>query len=342
VVHNAAFDIPILHRYGVVVPWENIWDTMLSGYILGVEQLGLKARALRELNISMETFEEVGGGEYDSSKISLERLVPYCGADAAIAYRLYEKDLQSIKDNNAEDIFSVEMQLLPILLEISRRGVKVNTEKLRLFGVDLDYDLSEQVHKIHELTGYAFNVNSSEQLADVLFTKLKIKPRRRTKGKGHGSTDKESLVALQKHHPVIKEIIEYRSLAKLKGTYVDGLLDAVDPGGRIHTTSDRRGPLQAVFHPPSRIYKISPPDLSVGKISDKCLSLLRITLGSLWTIARLSLGPLLLPSYLVIRVCCVFLKITRTSTLIQVVSYILSGIHSTSQQKLDSELRQRL
>jgi len=241
IVHNAAFDIPILHRYGVVIPWENVWDTMLSGYILGVEQLGLKARALRELNISMETFEEVGGGEYDSSKISLEKLVPYCGADAAITHRLYEKDLQNIKDNTAEDIFSVEMQLLPILLEISRRGVKIDTRKLHLFGVDLDYDLSEQVHKIHELTGYAFNVNSSEQLADVLFTKLKIKPRRRTKGKGHGSTDKESLVALQKHHPVIKEIIEYRSLAKLKGTYVDGLLDAVDPGGRIHTTFRQTG-----------------------------------------------------------------------------------------------------
>lgn len=128
----------------------------------------------------------------------------------------------------------LELPLLPILARMERRGVKVDVPTLRRISEKVDAECKEKEREIHRLAGREFNVGSNPQLAQVLYEELKLPVLK--KGKTGPSTDQEVLEKLAEQHPLPRALIEYRSLSKLKSTYLDTLPELVDSSGRIHTT----------------------------------------------------------------------------------------------------------
>jgi DNA polymerase-1 len=128
----------------------------------------------------------------------------------------------------------LELPLCPVLAEMERAGVLVDRSALAEFGVMLDKGIGESQRQIYDYAGHEFNINSPKQLGVVLFEELELPPLKKTKT-GY-STNAEILEKLKNRHPIVAQILEYRQLAKLKSTYVDGLLKVIAPDGRIHTS----------------------------------------------------------------------------------------------------------
>ena len=129
----------------------------------------------------------------------------------------------------------VELPLARVLAAMELRGVAVDRERIAAFDDSLDERIEALASEIMELAGATFNINSPKQLGDVLFNKLQLKQPRRTKT-GQSSTNAETLEALRGAHPIIAPVLEYRTLAKLKSTYCDGLLKVIAADGRIRST----------------------------------------------------------------------------------------------------------
>ena len=128
----------------------------------------------------------------------------------------------------------VEMPLVETLANIEANGMYVDKTKLKEFGTYIEKNVAELTAKIYELAGEEFNVNSPMQLGKILFEKLEIEYPK--KSKTSYSTDKEILESVQDKHEIVPLVLEYRTLAKLKSTYIDSLIDVIDSDGRIHTT----------------------------------------------------------------------------------------------------------
>ena len=128
----------------------------------------------------------------------------------------------------------VEMPLVETLANIEANGMYVDKTKLKEFGEYIEKNIAELTTKIYELAGEEFNVNSPMQLGKILFEKLEIEYPKKTKS--NYSTDKEILETVQDKHEIVPLVLEYRTLAKLKSTYIDSLIDVIDTDGRIHTT----------------------------------------------------------------------------------------------------------
>ena len=177
IFHNAGFDVPILERHGIHIPVEWVWDTMLSGYVLGYQPLGLKSRALRELGIIMETFEEVAGKAKDATLVDPKKLDYYAGVDSSVTRQLYFKDKKEIEENGAGEILAIEHQLTPVLRGMEDRGILVDTTILEALGEELDARTKEIQDT---LSGYNINLDSPQQVAKLLFEDLQITPIKKT------------------------------------------------------------------------------------------------------------------------------------------------------------------
>ncbi len=148
---------------------------------------------------------------------------------------IYEETTKELEKNNLMDLFNnIEMPLVTVLGEMQYNGMKVDKEGLTRFGESLKEKLEEIRKQIYELCGEEFNINSTQQLGNILFEKLKLPVYKKTKS-GY-STDVEILEKLKDEHPVIEKILEYRSLMKLNSTYVEGLIPYInEKTGRIHS-----------------------------------------------------------------------------------------------------------
>lgn len=142
---------------------------------------------------------------------------------------------EKLVEFNLENLYyNIEIPLIETLAYIESNGMYIDQVKLKAFGDYLNCKIDELVKKIYELAGERFNINSSKELGHILFEKLKLPTVK--KNKTNYSTDKEVLETLQDKHKIIPEIIEYRMFAKLKNTFVDGLIKQIAEDGRIHTT----------------------------------------------------------------------------------------------------------
>lgn len=128
----------------------------------------------------------------------------------------------------------VELPLALVLADMERTGMLVDKEGLVAFGEKMKQELEGCLARIYEQVGYEFNVNSPKQLGEALFVKLGLPPRKKTKS-GY-STNAETLESLRSEHPVIDDILQYRTYQKLNSTYVEGLLKVIGPDGRMHST----------------------------------------------------------------------------------------------------------
>jgi DNA polymerase-1 len=163
----------------------------------------------------------------------------YSGEDADVAWRLCERLEPEVRAQNLGNLYDdLEVPLIEVLAELEYNGIRLDVPLLRRLSEEMAQQLIGIERAIHELAGHPFNIASLKQLRQVLFEELKLPTQRRTGITGEASTDQETLEKLAAlGHELPKKIVEYRQLAKLKGTYVDTLPDLVNPDtGRIHAS----------------------------------------------------------------------------------------------------------
>ncbi len=238
--HNAKFDIMVLAAHGVWV--EGLaYDTMVAAYLLnpGRRGLGLKDMAFEALGVVMTPITDlIGTGKQQISMANtpVHAAADYAGADADMTLRLYHALVPQLRERGLDTLMrEVETPLVPVLARMEIAGILLDPEFLRNLGAELDTQLRALETAIYDSVGHQFNVNSTKQLGDVLFSELKLPSGRKTKT-GY-SVDAEALDNLRGKHPAVDSLLEYRQLAKLKSTYVDGLLTLMDTRThRIHTS----------------------------------------------------------------------------------------------------------
>ena len=157
------------------------------------------------------------------------------GAFAYLIYRLYNITKQKLEESGTLKLFNtIEMPLVEVLSEMQYNGMKCDSEELAKFGISLKERLNQLTNEIYEIAGEEFNINSTKQLGVILFEKLGLKAKKKTKS-GY-STSEEVLNSLIDDNPIIEKILEYRGLMKLNSTYVDGLIPYINKKtGRIHS-----------------------------------------------------------------------------------------------------------
>jgi DNA polymerase-1 len=237
---NIKYDLLVLGHYGIAVKGI-AFDTMIASYLLnpGKPSHSLEAIALEYLNYKTMTYAEVAGSgkkQIVFSAVDIATATRYSCEDADITLRVKQILASLLKEQNLAKLFhEMEMPLMEVLADMERIGVKINADFLKNMSVRLGNDIAGIEKIIYELAGEEFNINSPKQLADVLFVKLKLTPLKKTKT--GFSTNVDVLEELATVHPLPAEILKYRTLAKLKSTYVDALPEMINPKtGRLHTT----------------------------------------------------------------------------------------------------------
>lgn len=229
-------DIYILCEESGINPKNFMFDIRIAGYLLNSttnqysisdlmnEYLGI------DINVDDGKQEQLNLFDVQEEKEN-EQIAVYAYSIGNL-HDVLEKDL---KENGMYDLFNnIEMPVLEVLADMQYRGMYVDKNELIAYGDELKVKLDELTNKIHELAGEEFNINSTKQLGEVLFEKLKLPVIKKTKN-GY-STDVDTLEKLQCEHEIIEYILEYRQLAKLNSTYIEGMIPYINKNtGRIHS-----------------------------------------------------------------------------------------------------------
>ncbi|MCX7682819.1 MAG: DNA polymerase I [Anaerolineae bacterium] len=246
--HNIKYDLIVLAQAGVELRGL-AFDTMVAEWLTNPAStnLGLKNLAWARLQQEMTSITALigtGKGQLTMDRIPVAQVAPYACADVDMVHRLVPILRAELEEKKLWSVFvEVELPLIPALAAMEMAGVQLDLPFLERMSKELAARLGELDARIQELVGYPFNVNSPQQLSDVLFKTLGLPTQglRRTKS-GHYSTAAEVLERLRGAHPVVDLILEQRELAKLKSTYVDALPQLVNPRtGRVHTSYNQTG-----------------------------------------------------------------------------------------------------
>ncbi len=188
------------------------------------------------LSYRKKTFQEILGKRGSFSGVPVEEATAYAAEDAALALELKDILFEKLKEQGLDGLyFEIEMPLIRVLMEMEEAGFMVDVEKLNDMSGELSREMDSIQRRIYFLAGEEFNINSPKQLSKVLFHSLGLKPGKKTKT-GY-STEVGVLEELALTHELPKEILDYRSLSKLKSTYTDVLPNLIHPvSGRIHTS----------------------------------------------------------------------------------------------------------
>ncbi|MCX5643974.1 MAG: DNA polymerase I [Phycisphaerae bacterium] len=238
---NLKYDMTVLRN--AQMPLGGVYfDTMVASYVLDPERL---SHSLDNLALDFLNYESIpivsligkGKNQLTFDLVDLEAACEYSGEDADITYQMYLclKDRLEKEPQLNRLFHEVEMPLVEVLADIEYNGVSIDTDLLRQMSGELDEAIGKVAEQIYAQAGTVFNVDSPKQLAEVLFDKLKLTPGRL--GKANRSTDADVLDDLADQHPIANLILEYRTLGKLKNTYVDKLGAIINPKtGRVHTS----------------------------------------------------------------------------------------------------------
>ncbi|QDJ12449.1 DNA polymerase I [Mergibacter septicus] len=238
---NIKYDQTIFARYGIIL--QGIaFDTMLESYLLeSTGRHNMDDLALRYLGYKTITFEEIAGkgkNQLTFDQIELSQATEYAAEDADITMKLHQTLSKRLEQEPklSELFHQMEMPLVSVLSRMERYGVKIDTDLLDQHSNELAVRLTELEQKAHQLAGQTFNLASTKQLQDILFTQLGLPVIKKTP-KGAPSTSEEVLEELALEHELPRVLVEYRGLSKLKSTYTDKLPLMVDPNTqRVHTS----------------------------------------------------------------------------------------------------------
>jgi DNA polymerase-1 len=235
--HNIKYDIMVLRKEGIDVKGP-VFDTMIAAYLLNPNKPNhsLEEVSLEYLSYRKKTFMEVLGRRNSFAEVPLEEAVPYACDDASLSFELKEILHGKLMENSLEKLYlDIEEPLIYVLADMEMAGLKVDLEKISEISKELERELDGITRRIYFLAGCEFNINSPRQLADVLFHNLGLQPGKKTKT--GFSTGMGVLEELAQTHELPREILNYRSLNKLKTTYIDVLPALINPRtGRIHTS----------------------------------------------------------------------------------------------------------
>ena len=246
IVYDGKFDIILLTQNGLKMGGVN-FDVLIAAYLLGEKSLKLKSLAFNRLGIEAREMADLTGSgarQVSPARLSIELVGELGGNDSDITLRLKESLEQELRNEELWSLFNdVEMPLVPLLAEMEMNGVLLDRALLMEMSSSLGADMQRLEKDIYGAIGHQFNINSPQQLSGILFNELKLQPvQAKRKTQGGFSTDAATLEELRDAHPVIKFILEYRQLSKLKSTYTDALPMLINPRtGRVHTSFNQTG-----------------------------------------------------------------------------------------------------
>lgn len=239
--HNFKYDLGVLHKYNVTI--NAITDTMLMSYILDGAKHGHGMDELAERHLQHTTIkysEVVGTGKNQKTfdMIDIGLATSYAAEDADITLRLFELLSPRLAQEQMMTVYErIERPLIPVIRNMEITGVRVDHQLLFALGQDYSSEMQRLERQIYDAVGRSFNVGSPKQLGEILFDELGLPAPKKTKTGGY-VTDADVLEKLvEQGHALPKLILEWRELAKLKSTYVDGLLNSINKKTqRIHTS----------------------------------------------------------------------------------------------------------
>lgn len=239
---NIKFDILALRKYGVRVKGP-LFDTMIAHYLLNPElRHGMDYLAETYLKYKTVPIEDLIGpkGKKQASMrtVPIEQIKEYAAEDADVTLRLKHYFAPLLKQEDVETLFfEMEMPLIYVLAEMEATGVKLDTEALKQSSEVLSQQLIALEQSIYELAGQTFNINSTKQVGEILFDKLKLDEKAKKTKTGGYSTSEEVLEKIRGKHPIVGKLLEYRGIKKLLSTYIDALPALIHPEtGKIHTS----------------------------------------------------------------------------------------------------------
>ncbi len=245
--HNLKFDLLVLHNVGINTRGAR-FDTMLASFVdqpLRTSH-GLKQLSREVLGIEMTPITDlIGKGKNQTTidQVDAARVCEYAAADADCTWQLLEHFQPRIAAGPSRSLFEdVEMPLVEVLTEMERHGVAIDTQLLAETSDDFATRLQVLTQRIHTAAGYSFNIDSTKQLANLLFDERNLTVVRKTKTGRSTDADTLATLAATTNDPIPPLVLEYRELAKLKSTYVDTLPEMINPAtNRIHTSFHQTG-----------------------------------------------------------------------------------------------------
>ena len=238
---NVKYDYEVLRRYGIEVRGP-MFDTMLAHYIVQPE-LHHNMDYMAETLLGYQTIHidqligPRGKGQRSMRDLQPQEVYEYAAEDADVTLRLKNVLEQKLKEVDGERLFyDIEMPLVPVLAEMELTGVCLDTAALAETGKNFNRRLAEYEQKIYSEAGETFNISSPKQVGDILFGKMKIVDKPKKTKTGQYVTSEEVLTQLRSRAPIVDDILSYRGLKKLLGTYVEALPRLINPStGHIHT-----------------------------------------------------------------------------------------------------------
>ena len=238
---NVKYDYEVLRRYGIEVRGP-MFDTMLAHYIVQPE-LHHNMDYMAETLLGYQTIHidqligPRGKGQRSMRDLQPQEVYEYAAEDADVTLRLKNVLEQKLKEVDGERLFyDIEMPLVPVLAEMELTGVCLDTAALAETGRNFNRRLAEYEQKIYAEAGETFNISSPKQVGDILFGKMKIVDKPKKTKTGQYVTSEEVLTQLRSRAPIVDDILSYRGLKKLLGTYVEALPRLINPRtGHIHT-----------------------------------------------------------------------------------------------------------
>jgi DNA polymerase-1 len=233
---NAKYDYKVVRRWGIR-PAGIHFDTMIAAWMLDSDEglYGLDHLAEKRLGFRTLPYKDLVGKDQTLEQIPLQQVTDYSGEDADLTLRLYHLLDKELAAEGLSTVFhDIEMPLIEVLAEMELAGIRILPTELAAYSSEMEKDLSRLENEIYELCGRTFNINSTKQLQEILFTWRKLTPVKKTKT--GFSTDVDVLEILAEQDPVPEKILQHRKLSKLKSTYVDALpLLINEETGRLHT-----------------------------------------------------------------------------------------------------------
>ncbi|TAH41126.1 MAG: DNA polymerase I [Bacteroidetes bacterium] len=242
VAQNLKYDLSVLKRYGIEFKGA-FFDTMISHFLIRPEMRhSMNVLAETYLHYSPVSIENLigkkGKDQLSMRDVPYEVISEYAAEDADITLQLYEVFEPKLKNSGAEKLFyEVEMPLVPVLSAMEAEGITLDKKALNVLSEELAGDIAGVEKEIQTMAGEDFNISSPKQVGEILFNKLKIIDKPAKTKTGQFSTGEDVLSKLENKHPIVRKILDYRELVKLKNTYVDVLPNLVNPQtGKIHTS----------------------------------------------------------------------------------------------------------
>ncbi len=244
--HNLKYDLMVLRWHGVYLQGP-LCDSMVAAFLAtpdlrrNMDYLAQALLGYRPVPIT-DLIGERGKDQQSMADVPVELLKEYAAEDADIALQLWDRLEPLLEESDQMRLYrEVEAPLIPVLAAMEHAGIRVDPEILKAISLDLAQQIETAAIRIEELAGEPFNLNSPQQLGQILFEKLDLDPNaRRTSKSKQYKTDEMVLTRLSHEHEIARQILDYRLCTKLKSTYLDMLPGAIfSPTGRVHTNYDQ-------------------------------------------------------------------------------------------------------